>query len=163
MGTQLPLPQRGTAPQFSAHICCGQMAGWIKVPLGRELGLGPSDIVLPKGGRPPIFSPCLFWPNGWMDQDGTWHRWMATWYRGRPRPRPHCARWRPSSAPHKRGHSTQFLAHVYCVQKYVSGHIYRQTNIRHTATVTAILCTHTRGELTINIFTVLYALNVRNM
>ena len=27
--------QRDTAPpQFSAHICCGQMAGWIKMPLG---------------------------------------------------------------------------------------------------------------------------------
>jgi len=62
-GDQLPLSQRGTAPQFSAHICCGQMAGWIKVPLGRELGLGPSDIVLdgepasppPKRGQTPNF------------------------------------------------------------------------------------------------------------
>jgi len=25
---------------------CGQMAGWIKVSLGREVGLGPRDIVL---------------------------------------------------------------------------------------------------------------------
>jgi len=29
-----PPPQRGTAPQFSAHACCGQTAGWIKMPLG---------------------------------------------------------------------------------------------------------------------------------
>jgi len=28
-----PHPQRDTAPQFSAHICCGQMAVWIKMPL----------------------------------------------------------------------------------------------------------------------------------
>jgi len=21
----------------------------------------------------PIFSPCLLWPNGWMDQDATWY------------------------------------------------------------------------------------------
>jgi len=28
-----PLPKRGTAPQFLAHICCDQMAGWIKMPL----------------------------------------------------------------------------------------------------------------------------------
>jgi len=44
-----------------------------------------------------------------MDQD-------ATWYRGRPQPRPHCARYRPSS-PGK-GHSSPlpFLAHVYCNQ-----------------------------------------------
>jgi len=46
MGTQLPLPQKGRSPQFSAHICCGQMAGWIKIPLGREVGLSPCDIVL---------------------------------------------------------------------------------------------------------------------
>jgi len=46
MGTQLPLNQRGTATQFSAHICCGQMDGWIKMPLGRNVGLNPSDIVL---------------------------------------------------------------------------------------------------------------------
>ena len=36
----------------------------------------------------------VLWPNGWMDQD-------ATWYGGRPRPRPHCVRWGPSSP--KRG------------------------------------------------------------
>jgi len=46
-GDQLPLPQRGTAPtQFSAHICCGQMAAWIMMPLGMELGLSPGDFVL---------------------------------------------------------------------------------------------------------------------
>ena len=44
---------------------------------------------------PPIFGPCLLWPNGWMDQD-------ATWCRGRPRPRQHCVRWGPSS-PSKGG------------------------------------------------------------
>jgi len=36
----------GTAPQFSADICTGQMAGWNKMPLGTEVGLGPGDIVL---------------------------------------------------------------------------------------------------------------------
>jgi len=41
----LPLPQKGHSPQFSTHICCGQMAGWIKTPLGREVDLSPSDIV----------------------------------------------------------------------------------------------------------------------
>jgi len=25
------------------------------------------------GGAPQIFGPCLLWPNGWMDQDATWH------------------------------------------------------------------------------------------
>ena len=45
-GDPAPLLQRGTAPQFSAHICCGQMAAWIKMSLGMELGLDPCDFVL---------------------------------------------------------------------------------------------------------------------
>jgi len=50
------------------------------------------------------------WPNGWMDQD-------ATWYIGRPRPRPHCIRWEPSSSPPERGTAAaQFSAHVFCGQ-----------------------------------------------
>ena len=40
-------PQRRTAPtHFLAHICCGQMAAWIKMPLGMELGLSPGNFVL---------------------------------------------------------------------------------------------------------------------
>ena len=46
MGTQLPLPQRGTASHFSAHIRCGQMAVQIKMPLGMEVGLSPGDFLL---------------------------------------------------------------------------------------------------------------------
>jgi len=39
-------PKRGTsALQLSAHVYCGQTAGWIRIPLAMELGLGPSDIV----------------------------------------------------------------------------------------------------------------------
>jgi len=53
MGIQLPLPERGTASQFSAHICCGEMAGWIKMPLAMEVGLGPGDIVLHGDPAPP--------------------------------------------------------------------------------------------------------------
>ena len=37
--------------------------------------------------QPPVFGPCLLWPNGWMDQD-------SSWYGGRPRPRPRCVIWR---------------------------------------------------------------------
>jgi len=64
-------------PQFSAHVCCGQAAGWIKIPFGTEVGLSPGDIVLDgepdprKRAQPPIFGLCLLWPNGWMDQDAT--------------------------------------------------------------------------------------------
>jgi len=60
-----PPPPKGHSPQFSAHVCCGQMAAWIKMPLGMELGLGPGDFVLDedpaplpkKGAEPPIFGP----------------------------------------------------------------------------------------------------------
>ena len=63
------------------------MAGWIKTPLGMEVGLSPGDFVsdgtqppTPKGAEPhPIFGPRLLWPNGCMDQD-------ASRYGGRPRP-----------------------------------------------------------------------------
>ena len=37
--------KRGHSPQFSAHVCCGQTAGWIKMSLGTELG-SPCYIVL---------------------------------------------------------------------------------------------------------------------
>ena len=40
----------------------------------------------------PVSDVGLLWRNGWMDQDETWHA-------GRPRPRPHCVRWGPSSPP----------------------------------------------------------------
>jgi len=50
----------------------GQTAGWIRMPVGTEVGLGPDDIVLDgdpallrKGAeQPPLFGPCLLWPNG---------------------------------------------------------------------------------------------------
>ena len=60
------------SPHFSAHVSCGQTAGWIRIQLGTEVGLGPGDIVLdgdrapPRKGaqQPPLFGPCLLWPNG---------------------------------------------------------------------------------------------------
>jgi len=72
--TQPPF-QNGAEPssQFSAHFCCGQSAGCIKMPLGMEVGLSPGDFVLdgdpapfPKRGRAPfpVFGPFLLWPNG---------------------------------------------------------------------------------------------------
>jgi len=53
-GDPVPPPRKGHSPQFSAHICCGQMAGWIKKPLGTEVGLDPDHIVLdPRGPSSP--------------------------------------------------------------------------------------------------------------
>jgi len=43
----------------------------------------------------PVCDVGVLWPNGWVDQDETWH---ASW----PRPRPHCTRW-GSSYPAERG------------------------------------------------------------
>ena len=56
-----PLPRMCTS-QFLAHICCGQITRWVTMPLGREVCLSPTDIVLdgdpaspPKGGGAPHF------------------------------------------------------------------------------------------------------------
>jgi len=116
MGTQLP-SLNGHSPQFSANVRCGETAGWTKMPLGMEVGLGPGDFVFlghptPRKRAQPhqIFGPCLLWANGWMDQD-------ATWYGGKPRPRRRCVRWgRSSPQKNKNGAAPQFSVNVYCFQ-----------------------------------------------
>ena len=50
----------------------------------------------------------VLWPNGWMDEDETWHGC-------KPHPRQHCVRWGPSSSLQK-GHTPQFSSHVCCGQ-----------------------------------------------
>jgi len=71
-------PKRGTAPTFRLMFSCGQTAGWIKMPLGTKVGLGPATSCFVWTQLHPleeqstsIFGPCLLWPNGWMDQDAT--------------------------------------------------------------------------------------------
>ena len=47
-------PRKGAEhPHFSAHVYCGQTAGWIRIPLGTEVSLGPGDIVLHGDPAPP--------------------------------------------------------------------------------------------------------------
>jgi len=46
-------PPKGQTPQFSSHVCCGQMAGYIEMPLGTKVGLGPGHIVLHGDPAPP--------------------------------------------------------------------------------------------------------------
>jgi len=70
-------PQKAAANVRSMY--CGQTVGCIRIPLGSvgtEVDLGPGDVVLDrnpapspakKRAQPPIFGPCLLWPNGWMD------------------------------------------------------------------------------------------------
>jgi len=118
-GDPPPPTQRGTViTQFWAHICCGQMAGWIKMPLGMEVGLDPCDFVLDgdpapllqKGAEslPKIFGPCLLWPKGCMDE---------YWHGGRPQLRRLCIRWGPSTLTQKGAEQpAQFSAHFYCGQ-----------------------------------------------
>jgi len=36
-----------------AHVCCSQSAGWIKMPLGTEVGLDPSHVMLDGDQLPP--------------------------------------------------------------------------------------------------------------
>jgi len=102
-GHSSPSQKGDRAPQFSAHLYCGQTAGCIKMPLNLEVGLSPGDFVLdgdpaptPKGAEPHIiFGPRLLWSNGCIDQD-------ATWYGDRPQPTRHCVRCGPSY-PQKKG------------------------------------------------------------
>jgi len=55
MGIQLSLPKGAQPhPQFSAHVHCDQTAGWIKMRLDMEVGLGQSDFVL---DRDPALHP----------------------------------------------------------------------------------------------------------
>jgi len=62
MGTQLPQKRGTVAPHFSAHVCCGQTAGWFKMPLGTEVGLRLGHIVL--DGDPA--TPMVGWLVGWL-------------------------------------------------------------------------------------------------
>jgi len=67
-GDPASLAKKGNKLQFSDHVCCGQMAGWIKMPFGTEVDLAPGDIVTDgkparrKGDRAQ-HPPPQFWPN----------------------------------------------------------------------------------------------------
>jgi len=66
-------PRKGAhppPPNFWPMSNCGQLAVWMKTPLGTEVDLGPSHIVVDgvpapaKGAQqPPLFGPCLLWPR----------------------------------------------------------------------------------------------------
>jgi len=100
-----PVCKKGWSPRNFWPVCCGQTAGWIKMALGMEVGLGPGHNVLdgdlapsPKNGtKTPNFGPCLLC----VYQD-------TTWYRGRPQPRRHCVRCGPSSPSPKGAQQPNF-------------------------------------------------------
>jgi len=92
----LPSP-KVHSPQFLAHICCGQMAGWIKMPLGGEIG--PSDIVLdgdpapprPKGAEPQFSS------HVYCGQTARWIKMALGTEVGLGSAQRRCVRWETSS------------------------------------------------------------------
>ena len=62
-----------SCPVLSATLVyCGQRVGWIRMPLGTDVGFGHGHITLdgdqlsPRKGaqQPPLFVPCVLWPNG---------------------------------------------------------------------------------------------------
>jgi len=120
MGTQLPLPKKGTEiPIFGPCLlwpngCMDQDATWHggrPRPGPHCARWGPSSPPQ-KGPQAPNFRPIfgILCPNGCMDQD-------ATWYGGRPRPKRHCIRSDPDPPPQKGDRAPpQFSAHVYCDQ-----------------------------------------------
>jgi len=66
------------APNFRP-MYCGETAGWIKMALDTEVGLGPGQIVSdgdpahpPQKEHTPQFSAHVCC-GGWMDQDVTWY------------------------------------------------------------------------------------------
>jgi len=60
-----------------------------------------------------VLSVCnvgVLWPNGWTDQNETWHA-------GRPSSWPHCIRWGPSSLSPKGGGAPPLIfGHICCGQ-----------------------------------------------
>jgi len=74
MGSQLPRPERGTTadPHSSAHVYSGQMAGWIKMPLGTDVGLGQLSL-LPSAGREMSTSQSAVMLCGWGVKAGMVH------------------------------------------------------------------------------------------
>ena len=91
-------------------VYCDQTVGWVRMPLGVVVGLGPGHIVLdgdpaplPRKGYSPLPS---FRPMSIVAKrmDGSEHH--ATLVRRyRLRPSPHCVRWRHSSPTRGKGHS----------------------------------------------------------
>jgi len=79
-GDPAPLHKKGAEhpPQFLAHVYCGETAGWIKMPLGAEVNLGPGDGVRwgrsspLKRAQPPKFSVHVY-----CGQTAEWRRHLV--------------------------------------------------------------------------------------
>jgi len=114
-GPSSPPQKGGGAPNFRS-MSIGQTAGWNKMALGMEVGLGPGHILLldedparlPKKGQSPQFSAHFYCGQtaGWIKMPLGMEAGLGPGdfvLDGDPAP------------PRKKGTApTQFLAHVYC-------------------------------------------------
>jgi len=119
-GTQLPLPYRGTVPQFSVNVLCGQTTGWTKMALGmdrdrpRPSRLFDGDPATPRTEGTPTTTQFL--AHVYCGQAAGWMKAPLGTEVDLDRPRPHCIRRGPTSARngHRRAPAPIFLAHVSC-------------------------------------------------
>jgi len=65
-------------------VYCGQTVGWIEIPLGTEVGLGPSDIIFDGDSAPPMEkdrAAPTFWPKSiaakWSSISATGALWQC--------------------------------------------------------------------------------------
>jgi len=100
-------------------VYCGQTAGWIKMPLGREVGLSPGDIVLDGDPAPPCpgkrgTAAPHFSADVYCGQTAGWIKMPLSMEVGLGPG--HIASYDDPAPPPPKGHSLQFSAHVYCGQ-----------------------------------------------
>jgi len=114
-GTQPPSPKMGGAPNLRRTSIvakrldgsrCHSVRRYRPRPTRHCVRWGPGSPPLKGHSPPPIFGPCLLWPNGWMDED-------ATWYGSRHQPRPHCIRGGPIHTAKGAQQPSPFSASVY--------------------------------------------------
>ena len=100
----------------SAHVSCGQTAGWTKMPLGTEVSLGPRDTVFDGvwGISSPLYIP-HFSAHVYCGQMAGWIKMSFGTEIGRD---PGYIVLDGDPAPPGKGHrSPHFSAHVYCGQR----------------------------------------------
>jgi len=99
-----PPPKWGRAPNFRPMSIMAKRLDGSRWHLAWRL----ASVKALERGIAPLFGQCLLWPNGWMDQD-------ATWYEGRPQPRPHCVNLGPAALFSVHVHCGQMVTHLsYC-------------------------------------------------
>jgi len=119
-------PSKGHNPQFSAHICYGQMAAWIKMPPGMEVGVGPGDVVLDgdlaphpqKGDGYPLPN---FRARFCCGQTAGCIKTALGMDGGRPQPRRLCVRWGPRPLPKKGAEPSPQFSTMSVVAKRLDG------------------------------------------